>query len=462
MYCFTISRGAIHLESFQSFAPPQYNLYEMYKVSENLLLNRRQTFRLYSTKTQEKALLGARRLHCYLYNACVAHREYEYKRNRKTVTYFEQQNLLPEFKRVWTEFAQLHSQSLQATVKRVDLAYQFFFQGLRGKPKYKSIRRYLGWTQSGRKVNSNGKHDTVTLNDLGITLKMRGKAKAWALTIVYKPSKREWYASFTVNVAVPKPKFGSQSDLKYESIVAYNLGTETAITLFDRCEFYEIANPRFTQRMEEKIRQTAKLKRRKRPPKKGVKASRHWKKINQRESKLKAKVARQRRDWQHKVTSDLARRYDIGVTEKLNTKAMTPSAKGKGKRLHPVGRVRNSQPNADLQNRAERGSTKTIKPFQRCPQCGAVNKDWTDLKNPYHVCSACGFEIGRDRGSVMVMYNVALNQQPGLGTSLVSLGCLSSTSETRHTGSMKQLGQRKRQKSCHQADGETPSAYAVG
>jgi putative transposase len=106
----------------------------MYKV------NRRQTFRLYPNKTQERALLSARRLHCYLYNACVAHREYEYKRNRKTVTYFEQQNLLPEFKKVWTEFAQLHFQSLQATVKRVDLAYQSFFQGLRGKPKYKSIR----------------------------------------------------------------------------------------------------------------------------------------------------------------------------------------------------------------------------------------------------------------------------------------------------------------------------------
>ncbi|MFS8904240.1 hypothetical protein NW836_10530, partial [Synechococcus sp. H60.4] len=51
------------------------------------------------------------------------------------------------------------------------------------------------------------------------------------------------------------------------------------------------------------------------------------------------------------------------------------------------------------------------------------------------VCSACGFAIPRDRGTVMVFYNVATNwtpsrcreQQPGLGTSLVSLGCFSST-----------------------------------
>ena len=66
----------------------------------------------------------------------------------------------------------------------------------------------------------------------------------------------------------------------------------------------------------------------------------------------------------------------------------------------------------------------------------------------------------------MVMYNVALDQQPGLGTSLVSLGCLSSTSSTRkHTGSMKQLGQKKRQKSLAKAEEgvlETPSAYAGG
>ncbi len=54
--------------------------------------------------------------------------------------------------------------------------------------------------------------------------------------------------------------------------------------------------------------------------------------------------------------------------------------------------------------------TKTIKPSQRCPQCGAVHKDWADLSNRYHVCSACGFAITRDSGSVMVMYKIATHQ----------------------------------------------------
>jgi putative transposase len=441
------------------------------------MATRRQTFRLYPSKAQEKALLEARRLHCYLYNACVSHRETEYKLHRRTVTYLEQQNLLPEFKQVWVEFAQLNSQALQATVKRVDYAYQRFFRGLSRKPRFKSIRRYSGWTypaRSGWKVNSTGKHGTVTLNDLGITLKMRGQAKHWGvpttLTLVYKPSRRQWFASFTVEVAIPEPKFGSQSDLQYESIVAYDLGTETALTLFDGAEFREITNPRFTQRSEEKIRRVARLKRRKRAPKKGVKASRRWKKIHRREAQLQAKAARQRRDWQHKVTSEIACRYDVGVTEKLHVKGMT--RKG-GKRKAGLNKsilsVGFGTLNQMITYKIEQKGglvlmfpTQTLKPSQRCPKCGAVHKEWADLSNRYHVCSACGFEVPRDRGSVMVMYNVATNRQPGLGTGLVSLGCFSSTSKS--CGAMKHLGQRKRQKLHRQANGasETPSAYAVG
>ena len=336
------------------------------------MATRRQTFRLYPSKAQEKALFEARRLHCYLYNACVSHRETEYKLHRRTVTYLEQQNLLPEFKQVWVEFAQLNSQTLQATVKRVDWAYQRFFQGLSRKPRFKSIRRYSGWTypaRSGWKVNSTGKHGTVTLNDLGITLKMRGQAKHWGvpttLTLVYKPSRRQWFASFTVEVAIPEPKFGSQSDLRYESIVAYDLGTETALTLFDGAEFREITNPRFTQRSEAKIRELAKLKRRKRAPKKGVKASRRWKKIHRREAQLKAKVARQRRDWQHKVTSEIACRYGealrAAVGERRNGEVACQrddpqgwEAQGRAKQVYSVGGVRYIEPDDYLQNRAER------------------------------------------------------------------------------------------------------------
>jgi len=230
---------------------------------------------------------------------------------------------------------------LQATVKRVDLAYNAFFQGLRKPPKFKSIRKFSGWTYpatSGWKANTSGKHGSVNLNDLGIKIKMRGQAKQWGkpttLTIVYKPGLNQWFASFTVEVPDVAAKFGSQSELAYDSIVAFDLGCETAIATYNGSEVQNIANPRFTQKTEIKIKHASKGLRRKQAPNrnKKIKSSRRWRKANKRVARLQRKAGTQRRDWQHKVTSEIASRYDIGVTEQLNTKGMTRKAKKGSKR----------------------------------------------------------------------------------------------------------------------------------
>lgn len=64
---------------------------------------RRYTFRLAPNKNQLDKLLEARRNHAYLYNVCIAHRRYEWRANKKCVSYFEQQNCLPAFKKEWKE-----------------------------------------------------------------------------------------------------------------------------------------------------------------------------------------------------------------------------------------------------------------------------------------------------------------------------------------------------------------------
>ncbi len=107
---------------------------------------RRLTFRLYPTKQQEEKLFYARRLHAYLYNACIAHRRDSWRANRKSVSYFTQQNCLPAFREIWSDYKQLNLMTLQATVKRVDLAYNAFLKGIRKRPKFKSIHKYSGWT----------------------------------------------------------------------------------------------------------------------------------------------------------------------------------------------------------------------------------------------------------------------------------------------------------------------------
>src|SRR5919199_4708719 len=146
------------------------------------LVTRRVTFRLYPKSKVEKKLHWVRRMHKDLYNSAIANRKVQYERFGYSVSYYEQQNSLPAFKEVWTEYKQLGSQTLQATLKRVDLAYQSFFKGLRGKPKFKSIRHYSGWTypaSSGWAVHSTGDNGYLELKDLKLSVQIRGKARTW-------------------------------------------------------------------------------------------------------------------------------------------------------------------------------------------------------------------------------------------------------------------------------------------
>lgn len=395
---------------------------------------RRQIFRLYPNKTQEKALFDARRLHVYLYNACVAHRKTEYKLGNKTVDYFTQQNCLPGFKECWPEFKRLYSTALQSTVKRVDMAFQRFLKGLSKSYKFRSIRDASGWTYpsvAGWKAITDGKHGSLRLNDLNADIRMRGQAKQWGkpttLTVVYRPNERKWYASITVKTDDVTLLHGSEAELTYKSMVSYDLGTETALTLYNGSEFEEISNPRFSRENDKKVRQAAKAKRKKKAPIRGKqKASTRWKKANGKESKLKSKLARQRKDWQHKVTSDIAGRYDIGVTEKLETKKMTRKPKKGSKRKRQKSGLNreilsvgfgaiNKMISYKIHGKGGliiEVNTRKVKPSQRCPDCGAVHKEWAALSNRFHECE-CGFAMPRDRASTVVMYNVAGNMQPG-------------------------------------------------
>ena len=127
---------------------------------------KRVTFRLYPNKAQNDKLHYWRRLHQLLYNACLEHRRTAYKRFGKSINYFDQQNCLPEFKECWREYKKLGSHALQATVKRVDYAFQRFFKLKSGYPKFKSSRRYKGWTypdKAGWKARTEGKNGYLKL-----------------------------------------------------------------------------------------------------------------------------------------------------------------------------------------------------------------------------------------------------------------------------------------------------------
>jgi putative transposase len=419
------------------------------------------TFRLYPNKQIEQSLRYHRKLHKDLYNAAVNNRFTSFQKFNHKVDYFEQQNSLPAFKEVWTEYKEVASHALQATLKRVDFAFERWKKGLGKRPRFKSIRHYSGWTypdSAGFKVESNGENGYLNLSKIG-RIQMRGQAKYWGkpttCTIVYRNGK--WYASITVDVLeqVLKP------EVLPVGAIGIDLGCKSALSITDGTNHQQIDAPKFLRNAEHKIKQASKDKRRKQAPnrKKKVKASRRWKKAQTKVSKLTRKVACSRQNWVHQVATDITSGNSFVATEKLEVKNMTSIAK-KGKRKKQkaglnksildvgFGMLRNT-----IKYKIEQIGgvfievpTKKVKPSQTCPKCGHQHKKTLDIR--VHQCGVCGYLQDRDVAAAEVMLYWAKGTLPGFGTSLEDGDVTSATSRTsKKAGSMKQLGQVKRQKS---------------
>ncbi|MBD2300285.1 zinc ribbon domain-containing protein, partial [Nostoc sp. FACHB-190] len=94
-------------------------------------------------------------------------------------------------------------------------------------------------------------------------------------------------------------------------------------------------------------------------------------------------------------------------------------------------------------------------------KCGHQEKKTLDQR--VHICSNCGYTQQRDIASSEVLLLWYSNRLLGFGTNLADADDSSSTSCTRKTaGSMKNLGQMKRQKSqATLGDVETPGSNEV-
>ncbi len=408
------------------------------------MATKRITFRLYPSKSQADKMHYWRQLHCALYNACVEHRRTSYKKFNKSVSYFDQQNCLPEFKECWVEYQELGSHALQDTVKRVDFAFNRFFQLKSGTPKFKASRRYKGWTypcKSGWKACTNGKNGYLKISNLG-NVKIRGQARDWGTpktcTIMFKQGK--WYASITVDCVPTR----YQTDT---GAIGLDFGTHHAIA---DSNGEVVDNPRFVKTAQAKINKIAKTSRRKRPPKKRVKASRRWKKANKAVAKIQAKVARQRQDWQHKIATQIVSCNSLVATEKLNLKVMTRKAKKGSKRKRQKSGLNRSLLDVgigDLKDLikykvTEAGGfyvevpTKKVKPSQTCPNCGHQKKK--TLAERIHHCEKCGYQCDRDVAAAIVMLNYARGMERASSDA--------DESASTWCGSFKQVAQKKRQK----------------
>ena len=445
------------------------------------MVTRRTTFRIYPSATQERRLRWLRWMHQRLYNALLAQRKELYQKYSLSLDYYDQQNALVLLKQEYLEYKEIASMALQATVKRLDFAFQRFYKGLGGYPKFKSIRHYSGWTypaKSGWKIESNGHHGYLELKEVPGRLQLRGKARTWGMpttcTVFYRHGR--WYASITVECnPVRETSTGA---------IGIDLGCRDAVTFSTG---RTVAAPKFYSRTLEKVRKLSKQKRRKRAPnqKKKIRGSKRWRKASAQVSKVQRQAARQRQDWAHQLTAHIVSGHSLVVGEKLRVKNMTRKAKGKRKcskaglnrsildtGMGLIGQLL-SYKETEAGGMYLESPTAQLKPTQRCHSCWQLTPK--SLSDRIHHCQHCSTVCGRDENAAKVNLRWGLgtgptddtsagtcgrqvdrplhgNSVPVRGTTkferrvLLNRRSQATTSIPRHSGGWKQAWETKRQK----------------
>ncbi|MFN8694809.1 MAG: RNA-guided endonuclease InsQ/TnpB family protein, partial [Burkholderiales bacterium] len=111
---------------------------------------RKVTYKLYPSSAVAERLTAWTRLHCELYNAALQERIDAHRKAGKSISYFDQQNVLPEIKAARPEYVELGSHALQQTLRKLDLSFQAFFRRVKagqtpGFPRFKAAARFSGF-----------------------------------------------------------------------------------------------------------------------------------------------------------------------------------------------------------------------------------------------------------------------------------------------------------------------------
>jgi putative transposase len=392
---------------------------------------RKVTFKLYPNAREADRLTGWIRLHCELYNAALEERIDAYRKHRKSVSYYDQQNVLPEIKAARPEFVELGSHALQQTLRKLDLAFQAFFRRVKagqapGFPRFKASKRFAGFCYpdpAGWKIMQHGGRGATLRLGSGkdaMSIRARGRhrfgdgAKPNDLTIVRKHG--EWFASVTLRVSEDSCVRARTAD-NHRGI---DFGLNDWATFDDGAT---IANPRFVLTQAPRL---ADLQRQQARKKKG---SARYKRLGRQVARLHERIGNVRRDFMHKATSQFVASCAVIATEELAVKNMSRSARGTqdnpGRMVKQKAGLNREILSAGFSmahqmlaykaveagTRLHLSNTRQLKPSQRCSGCWEIVPK--TLAQRVHECPHCGLIMQRDQNSASVVLIDA--HTPGTG-----------------------------------------------
>ena len=366
-------------------------------------------FRLYPNKDQKEMFskyFGCNRL---VWNKALELRERYYKehkndKQKKGLNYYDTARFLRELKQKeeykWLKEA--NSQSLQQALMDLDKAFKAFFKGISKYPNYKKKTN----RQSFRVPQFfNFTDNLLYLPKMGKGIKMEihrefPRDKVKQLTVTKTPTGK-YFVSITVDDRKEAPsKLMITNDP--DKSIGIDMGLKDFAVLSNGIK---ISNAKYLQR-QEKL-----LKRRQKQLSRKKKGSNNRDKARLMVAKTHEKVASQRNDFIHKVSTAITKQFDTIAVETLNIKGM----KKNHSLAKSISNVSWSRFFQFLKYKAEKSGKNVIeigmfeKSPKTCSVCGHVNNDLT-LKEREWTCKNCKTKLDRDVNAARNIRNFGLNQ----------------------------------------------------
>lgn len=353
-------------------------------------------YRIYPNKKQQELIQKTFGCSRFVYNYFLDLRIKEYKENAKTLSYNDSSKLLTQLKKELLWLKEPDKDSLQKSLKDLDIAYQKFFKEHSGFPKFKSKKdRYKSYRTSCTTNNIQFCDKHIKLPKLGM-IKVRDKhipqGRILNATISQEPNGHYYVSLCCTEVLCEQYK-------KTNKNIGIDLGIVDFAILSDGIK---IENPRFYEKSEKKL---AKLQ--KELSRKTIGGS-NWNKARIKVANLQKYISNQRTDFLHKLTTEIVKNYDIIAIEDLDVKSMKET--DNSTRNKRVGDASWSEFRRQLKYKTQWYSKKLsvvnryFPSSQICHICG--NKDGKKSEDiRYWVCPCCNNKLDRDVNAAINILN---------------------------------------------------------
>ena len=291
-------------------------------------------------------------------------------------------------------------------------AFSNFFSRTRKKkngfPKFKSFKH------SKRTYTTNNRNGAVAILKNSIKLP---KLKAVKAEIHRIPDERWILKSATIS---------QDRDGKYYASVLFAFEEEKPTYKIDTCNVIGLdyasdglyvdnngnigTNHKYYRQSHKKLAKAQRKLSRMKGSKKHEKKSSNYRKQLRKVNRIHRHIANQRKDNLHKLSAEIANRYDVVCVESLNMKAMSNKGFGNGKATMDNG-YGTFLPMLEYKlNKRGKYFIKVDKWYpssQICHACGTLHPEMKDLKIRTMRCD-CGLVIGRDQNAAINILNEGL------------------------------------------------------